>query len=292
MVKSAPRSWHDRWSALDRHVLARLGDRPIDSIRRLDLHEVLDELADKPGARHHALSALGQLFAWAADREIIGSNPAVRLPRPKIGVRSRALSDDEIPIVWAVADVVGYPFGPLVKLLLLTGCRRGEIAGLQESDIDLSACVITVPATRYKTGRDLVMPINALARPLIAELPSFVAGPYVFSTTGGARPISGFSKMMRRFEATLAKQCEAEGVAPFTFGLHDLRRTTRTGLSALRVAPHIAESVLGHVVTGVQKHYDRWTYITEKREALELWAQKLKTLVAPGNNVVPFSTAS
>ena len=98
--------------------------------------------------------------------------------------------------------------------------------------------------------------------------------------------------MKRRFDRALAERCEAQGREPLGFDLHDLRRTTRTNLSALRIPPHIAESVLGHVVTGVQKHYDRWTYITEKREALELWAQKLKTLVAPGNNVVRFSTAS
>lgn len=131
MKKVRPRSWSDSWSALDRFILSRLGDRAIDSIRRRHLHEVLDELTDKPGARHHVLSAVGSLFRWAQDREIIEANPAARMPRPKIGVRERSLTDGEIPVVWEAAEAVGYPFGSFVRLLLATGCRRSEIAGLQ-----------------------------------------------------------------------------------------------------------------------------------------------------------------
>jgi integrase len=272
-------------------VLCRLGDRPIDLIRRRDLHEVLDDLADKPGARHHVLSAIGSLFRWALDREIIEANPAVQMPRPKISVRERALSDQEIPIVWRAAGAVGYPFGPFVQLLLLTACRRNEIAGLGWSEIDLDRDTITLPVERYKTGRTLVTPLSPPARQLIDVLPRHAEGDYVFSTTSGRRPISGYSKMKRRFDAALAKCCETAGRGPFDFDLHDLRRTVRTNMSALRVPPHIAESVLGHVVTGVQKHYDMWTYNDEKREALEAWARKLQSLITPGENVVPLSQA-
>ena len=289
MKRVRPRTWRDSWSALDRYVLGRLGDRLIESIRRHDLHDILDDLADKPGARHHVVSAVSSLFRWSLDREIIEANPAARMPRVKIGVRERALSDEEIPIVWSVAEAVSYPFGPFVRLLLLTGCRRSEIAGLQWSEIDLDQNTITVPAERYKTGRTLVVPLNPPAKELIDDLPRHAGGDYVFSTTGGRRPISGYSKMKRRFDATLAARCETDGREPFDFDLHDLRRTVRTNLSALRVPPHVAEAVLGHVVTGVQKHYYKWTYLDEKREALEAWGRKLQSLIAPGNNVVCLS---
>lgn len=211
------------------------------------------------------------------------------MPRVKIGVRERALSDEEIPAVWSVAEAVGYPFGPFVRLLLLSGCRRTEIAGLQWSEIDLDQNTITVPAERYKTGRTLVVPLSPPARELIEDLPRHSEGDYMFSTTGGRRPISGYSKMKRRFDAALAARCEAEGRESFDFDLHDLRRTVRTNLSALRVPPHVAEAVLGHVVTGIQKHYDKWTYIDEKREALEAWGRKLQSLILPGSNVVSVS---
>jgi integrase len=282
------KNWRDHWSGLDRYVLARLGDRPIDAIRRRDLHAILDDLADKPGARHHVLSAVGSLFKWAVDREIIENSPAAGLPRPKLGVRQRALSDAELPAVWAVAQSVGYPFGAYVKLLLLTGCRRGELAGLQWSEIDLDDGTITIPAERYKTGLSLLVPLSEPARHVIDELPRLAGGQYVFSTTGGRRPISGFSKMMRRFDSALAKHCEDVGLAAFDFDLHDLRRAVRTGMSALRIPPHVAEACLGHVVTGVQKHYDHWTYRPEKTEALAAWGRKIESLIdptAPGNVV-------
>ena len=233
------------------------------------------------------LNAVGSLFKWAHSREIVETNPAVGLPRPKLGVRQRALSDAEIPIVWTVASAAGYPFGPYIKLLLLTGCRRSEIAGLRWSEMDFEEGTITIPAERYKTGRTLVVPLSAQARRLIDELPRVAAGQYVFSTTGGRRPISGYSKMMRRFDAALAKRCEEESIAPFDFDLHDLRRTARTGMSALRIAPHVAEAVLGHVLTGVAKHYDRHTYLPEKIEALSAWGRKVESQIAPApDNVV------
>ena len=289
LKRHRPRSWHDPWAALSRHVLPRWGDRPIDAIRRRDLHAIVDDLHAKPGAQHHVVAVVTKMFNWAQDREVIEATPFARLRRPKLGVRNRALSDAEIPIVWAVADAIGFPFGRLVQLALLTGCRRGEIAGLQWSEVDLNDDMITIPSSRYKTGLTLVVPLSAQARRLIDELPRFVNGSFVFSTTGGRRPISGFSKMMARFDAALARRCEEDGIAPFTFDLHDLRRTVRTGMSALRIAPHVAEAVLGHVVVGVQKHYDMWNYRSEKFEALGAWGDHVERIVTGGagnNNVV------
>jgi hypothetical protein len=124
---------------------------------------------------------------------------------------------------------------------------------------------------------------------LIDDLPRHLDGDYVFSTTSGRGPISGYSKMKRRFDAALVRCCEAAGREPFEFDLHDLRRTVRTNLSALRIPPHISEAVLGHVIQGVQRHYDKWTYLDEKREALTAWGRKLENLIAPGSNVVPLS---
>lgn len=290
MVKSAPRSWRDRWAALDHHVLASLGDKPIDSIRRRDLHACLDGLADKPGARHHTLSAVSALFTWASDREIIENNPAVRLPRPKAGVRQRVLSDAEIPTVWRVADGAGFPYGPYIKLLLLTGCRRNELAGLQWPEIDQAVSVITIPPDRFKGARTHALPLSDMARRLIEDLPRF-DGPFVFSTMGGRVPISGFSKLHARFEAALARQCEKVGAEPIVFGLHDLRRTVRTGLSALRVPPHVAEAVLGHVVGGVEKHYNFYDFLDEKRAALEAWGGYVTRLLNPATNVIDIRMA-
>lgn len=288
-----PKTWSECWSALDRLVLAHIGDRPIDTIRRRDLHDVLDHLADQPGARLHAADAMAVLFRWATERELIDADPATRIKRPRLRPRERALSDDEIPIIWRAAEAAGYPFGPFVHLLLLTGARRAEIAGLRTSELDEAAATVTIPGERYKTGRTLVMPLNKPALAIIAALPRFADEPHMFTTTGGKRPISGYSKMKRRLDELVAREAEKAGVAVADWDLHDLRRTVRTGMSRLRVQPHIAEAVLGHVITGVQKHYDRYSYLDEKRAALDLWGRHVMDLIDPGSaaagdNVVGF----
>lgn len=280
LKKARPRSWKQAWSALDRHVLEDLGDCPVSEITRRELLDTLDVLDGRPAAKRHAADAIGALFAWATDREIVAANPAIKLPKPKPGVRHRALSDDEVRHVWAVCDLVG-DYGGYVRMLLLTACRRSELAGLRWSEIDLAARTLTIPAERYKTGRELTVPLSPLAERVLEAMPRWADGDFVFTTTRGRRPISGYSKLGARFDARLEAYCAANGVEPFTFDLHDLRRTVRTGLSELKVAPHIAEFVLGHVVSGVQKHYDKWSYLDEKREALEKWAGKVERLVSP-----------
>lgn len=124
------------------------------------------------------------------------------------------------------------------------------------------------------------MPLPTAARDIIETLPRFVAGDFVFSTCGGARPISGFSALKARLDRGLA--------SPVDYDLHDLRRTCRTGLSRLRIEPHIAERILGHTQRGVATHYDHWAYIDEKRDALEAWGRYVEAVVtgAPADNVV------
>ena len=271
-----------------RPVITKWRDCPLDGIRRRDVIELIDEVkaARGPYAAGKTLAWVRRAFNWAVGKALIETSPVTQVEPPvRIKARERALSDAEIPAAWNVAEAIGYPFGPFVRLLLLTACRRGEIAGLRWSEIDLDRSTITIPSERYKTGRTLVVPLSRMTRQVIDDLPHFTEGDFVFSTTGGRRPISGFSKMMERFDAALAKHCKGEGVAPFDFDPHDLRRTVRTNMSALRVPPHIAEACLGHVVTGIQKHYDRWTYLDEKGEAFELWAGKVERLINPGSNV-------
>jgi integrase len=196
-------------------------------------------------------------------------------------VRHRVLNDDEIGHVWAACDLVGPPFGGFVQLLLLTACRRGELAGLRWSEIDPDRQLLTVPAQRYKTNRELAVPLSRLAQQVLAGVPRGAGGDYVFSLSCGRRPLVSIARLKEAFEAQLANHCRAQGVPAFEFTLHDLRRTVRTGLSELKVPPHVAEAVLGHVITGVQRHYDRWSYLPEKRQALDAWAAKVERLIAP-----------
>lgn len=284
--KRRPKSWRSAWGSLDNHVLAHLGETPIADVRRRDLLALLDRLDGHPGAQRHVAACLMPLYRWAVDRELVEHNVADRLPMAAAGVRHRVLSDEEVGHVWAVCDLVGPPYGPYLQLLLLSACRRGELAGLRWSEIDPDRQLLTVPAARIKNGRELTVPLSSLAQRVLAGVPRWPQGDYVFSLGCGDRPLVSFARLKEAFEAELAGHCAAQGIESFDFDLHDLRRTVRTGLSELRIAPHVAELCLGHVVSGVQKHYDKWSYLDEKRQALDAWAAKVERLIAPGGNVV------
>jgi integrase len=282
-----PRSWSETEATFKRHLFPAWGDRPFTSIRRRDLHAILDGLdaAGKPGAKAHVVAAVSRLFGWAVDREIVEASPFVRLRRPKVGRRERTLTDDEIWTLWRACDAQGYPFGRYVQLLLLTGCRRTELARLTKSEIDPDRHLIVLASARFKTGKPHVVPLSALGQEILEGLPEFRDSEYVFSTRGGSTPIAGFSKRKQRLDARLSPT--------FDYDLHDLRRTVRTGLSKLRIARHVAERVLGHVPQGVETHYDHWEYLEEKREALEAWGRYVERLIRPvESNVVPLIMAA
>jgi integrase len=154
-------------------------------------------------------------------------------------------------------------------MLLLTGCRRTELATLEWSDVNFVEQTIVIPGERYKNGKPHLIALSRQAMALLAELPR-LGDRYVFTATG-RKPLNAFEKRKEWFDALLDP--------PIDFGLHDLRRTTRTGLSRLRVPWDIAERVLGHTQRGVARHYDHHDYADEKRQALQLWADHITRLV-------------
>lgn len=145
--------------------------------------------------------------------------------------------------------------------------------------INIETALWTIPAPRMKGGAAHEVPLSGLALEIIKSLPRF-AGPYVFTTTGGERPVSGFSKAKARLDAG------APGMAPWR--MHDLRRTVRTGLGALPIPSHVCELVIAHAQPGLHKVYDLHSYRDEKQRALDLWAARLSEIVERGatDNVV------
>jgi integrase len=287
-------------SIVRRELIDRWGKRTVTSIDRRDVVEMLDEIkARSTYAAHHTFAAARKLFNWAIDRDTYGieQNPCSLIRAKKaIGKpkkRSRVLTDDELKLVWDAAKLQGdrnsppalrsYPFGTLLQLLLLTGQRLREIASARWDEIDLDAATLTVSGERMKAKRDHVVPLTPRAFALLSSAPRFKDGAFVFTTTAGKRPVSGFSKVKDRLDATIADLVEKSGqkraVPPFT--LHDLRRTVRTRLSTLGVTPFIAELVIAHTQGGVHEVYDLHTYDGEKRDALQRWEQLLLSIVEP-----------
>jgi integrase len=154
------------------------------------------------------------------------------------------------------------------------------VAEMRWSEIDLDKALWTIPADRMKADSAHEVPLSPMAVEILKSLPRWT-GPFVFSTTGGARPISGFSKIKLRIDAALS-----EAIPAWRF--HDLRRTMRTGLGGLPVPANVAEMCLAHAQPGLHQVYDRHSYRAEKRRAFELWAAQLKDIVEPGgrSNVI------
>jgi integrase len=253
-----------------------LNDMPIGHVTRADIVKVLDGIAANgtPIAANRAMSAIKKLFAWCLDRGAISMHPLVGLRKPGIErSRDRVLSDPELQSFWRASQELGFPFGPVFQLMALTGQRRGEVAGMQWSQLKLDEAVWTIPANIAKNGRAHEVPLSGPALDLIQRLPRFAGADLVFTTTG-ISPISGFGRAKDRLDFLMGPTAE--------WRLHDLRRTTASGMARLGVAPHVIEKVLNHVsgeISGVAAVYNRHGYQTEKREALSQWATHLEKLM-------------
>jgi integrase len=196
-------------------------------------------------------------------------------PKDLIGkreARERTLTDAELRAVWDAAELMGYPYGPLFRLLILTGQREREVSDMSWSEIKFDQALWTIPAIRMKGARAHEIPLVATAVALLQSLPRFTAGEFVFTTTSGAKPVNGFSKAKARID-------RLSGVE--NWKIHDLRRSMRTHLSALPVQDMVRELIIAHARPGLHKVYDQHNYRSEKCECLELWAARLKGIVEP-----------
>ena len=215
-----------------------------------------------------------KFFGWAVEQEIIPASPVAGLKAPaEEKSRDRILDDRELAAVWAAAGQVDPIYGALVRLLILTGQRRGEIAGLTWDEIDGKKLLITLPRERVKNDRAHEVPLSPQAMAVIEGLPR-TSKTYVFSMAGKG-PINGFGKPKTRLD----KLCGFDD-----WVLHDIRRSVATGMAETGIQPHIIEAVLNHVSghkAGVAGIYNRSQYATEKRAALEAWAKHVSTIVAP-----------
>ena len=203
-------------------------------------------------------------------------------PTKKIA-RNRTLENHEIKALWSVWTEQAYNFGPIQQLLLLLGQRRSEVAEMRWPEVDFDKREWTIPASRSKSNRKHIVPLPDAALDILENLPRFTEGGCIFTTSGGLRPVSGFSRAKLRTDEMLLKQDTAiEG-----WRVHDLRRTCRTGMARLGVPEIVSERVLNHLPQGLEKIYNLHEYLPEKAEALARWAQEVANIVEPPpDNVV------
>ena len=284
-----PRTIEGTQQLLDLHVLPRWRKRLIKDITRRDVLDLLDGIVEsgRPVAANRALTAIRKLFNWAVERDIIASSPCagVKPPTPEQS-RDRVLGDDELCNVWRAADQLSGPFGALVKLLMLTGQRRDEVARMSWSEVDLDARLWTLPKERSKNGQPHDIPLSEPAVAILASLPRI--GDTFVLTTDGKAASSNYSANKRRLDALLPADMPA-------WRLHDLRRTAASGMARLGINLPVIEKVLNHSsgsFGGIVGVYQRHNFSDEKRHALERWGAHVADLVSGrrSQNVVRLET--
>jgi integrase len=231
-----------------------------------------------PAQARNLLGYARRLFAWAVAQHAYGldESPVEKLrPKDLIGkkvVRQRVLTDVELRAFWQAAETMDYPYGPLLQLLALTGQRKSEVADARWREFDLDKKLWTISPERMKGGAAHVVPLTDEVTAILQALPRFNKGDHLFSTTFGVKPVNGFSKAKAKADVAMA---EALGNPAEPWVIHDIRRTMRTGLSALPIPDRVRELVIAHAQPGLHQVYDQFAYIDEKRHALAVWAARI-----------------
>jgi integrase len=266
-----PRSFN----AVERHLRqysAPLHKLPLAEIDRRTIAVLLGQVETECGAvtRNRLRSSLSAFWAWAIAEGLCEQSPVNGTMKADEGAsRDRVLTQDELKALWhALSD---NRFSEIVRLLLLTACRRNEIGNLTWDEIDLKRKLIVLPPDRTKNGRGLELPLSAQALAVIERTPRRNSSAFLFSDANGYK---GWDQDKMRLDARL-------GIAPWR--LHDCRRSTATYMGELGVLPHIIEACLNHQSghkSGVAGIYNRAKYADEMRAALQRWADHLDEITA------------
>lgn len=281
---------------LEKPELKKWHDRELSDISRADIHALLDDVSGKRGraAVIEMRKHLSKLFHWAIDRELIQSNPITRLDRDEVYVeRERVLSLEELRQIW---DACGegekdknlcYPFGPMYRMLILTGQRRAEIGEMErgwrkevrlDKDDEEAVPAVIVPPSKHKSRRGHTFYLSPPAVAILDTLPD-LGGKFLFSSTAGKTPVSGYSKGKARLDRILAKRA-AEAAAkrgedpppPMEHWTpHDIRRSVATGMAEMGIPGEHIEQLLGHSMEKLKRTYNKHTYAAEVREAMLRW---------------------
>lgn len=265
--------------------------RLITEINAKDVRDVLKKMIRRGSvaSMKKVLDAIRQVFNYAISEDFRKDNPALEIDLKAMGyaalTRDRYLTPAELKAVWLAADRTPYPFGPFVKLLILTGQREGEVAGMAKSELNPKAVTPwKIPSERAKNGEEHAVHLSLQALAVVKSLPDTNR---LMFTTNGKRPISGFSKAKRALD-------KASGVTDWRF--HDLRRTfVTTAAETLKIPPHVTDKILNHksgTIKGVAAIYQKAKFLDERASALDAWGNYVESLIAESlSNVVPITTA-
>ncbi|MDN5941576.1 MAG: integrase arm-type DNA-binding domain-containing protein [Nitrospira sp.] len=277
--------------------------RPLASLTRSDMIDLLHRMQRRKRIRgkgkltttsNRMLAVLRKLFKWSIQRNLILLSPANDIEPPAAEIpRDRHLygnqlhgQPNELALLWRACESVG-PFGPLPKLLILTGQRLSEVAGMRQEellDLDDADPRWLIPGSRTKNRKVHLVPLSPLAVQTIRSVTRMGNSSFIFSGSG-LTPFSGVSSLKKRIDAQIdllkrehPDQYDRQFVTPWRF--HDLRRTFKTGLAELGVNADVRDALVNHTPQGLSAHYDHGEFVRGKREAMQTWERAIKELLA------------
>ena len=264
-------SWKQAESNLRLYLISALGKKPIHEVTRPDIHQILDDLVGrgKHTAANRALAHTRKFFGWLVERGYLDYSPVAYIkPRHQEQEREKVLTDDEIRAIWIASEAMSGPYSAWIKLLLLCGQRRLETASLRRSQIIDNCWHLSGADTKNKQLH--ITPLSKQAMALVERLLK-QDGEFLIKTgRTGDKPVNGFSKAKAQLD-------RLSGVQDWKF--HDIRRTVATNLSKLGVDRFLLQRIVNHTDSGVTAIYDRYSYLEEKREALQRWADRLDDII-------------
>ena len=260
----------------NRIIVPAWRNRTIDSIRRRDIIDLVEDVAAS-GRGYHAnrtCAVLSKFFAWLVARDALTFSPVTGVERPhKEKIRSRVLTDDELRVLWLACGHEGAS-GEAIRLMILTGARRGEVGEMSRREVDQDHQLWNLPAERTKNGRPHTIPLSTQAWTLIEARPRFAGCDFVF-TIDGKRVVNNWDEVKHRISAKA-------GITASSWRLHDLRRTCASGMQKLGIQVPVIEKALNHIsgtFRGIVGVYQTHDYADEVCIALQRWADRVDEIV-------------
>lgn len=279
------------WSEIERimqtQVMPQLGEKTLlSAISKQQIRALVEQKEEQgnQGAARSLFATLRPFFKWRVERDLISTSPMDELTAPKpTEARDRVLTKAEIRSIWSATEELGYPFGSYFRMLLLTGQRREEVAAMRFTELNLETSTWTIPGARTKNNREHIVHLNDVSLDILSRINQGESD-FVFSTTGGSS-ISGYSKAKIKLD-DLMKKSLGDKFKPWR--THDLRRTLVSGLAELGIATDVADRILNHVSgssrEGVKGVYQRYDFLEERKQALDVWGNFIRELNSPSPN--------
>jgi integrase len=269
--RTRPNSWKQTEHILEDVVLPAWGGRTIHDIKRRDVIALVEHVAEgRPILANRTLAVLSKFFGWMMARDVIVASPVAGVARPvKETARDRSLSDIEIKALWLACDTVGGPMAACIRVMMLTGQRRSEVAGMRWDE--LTGDLWSLPPSRVKNNRPHSVPLSRQVLAVLEAVPRI--GDHVF-TLNGVRPLTNFSGFKQEIDAVMTPS------QPFVW--HDLRRSVAAGMQRLGVRTETIEQVLNHrsgSYRGIVGTYQVDPMHEARRDALQRWADHVEAVV-------------